>query len=425
MILVLLLFVGNLNLMTQDDLKEKFLQALAFYNQGDYENATSYLETIETLLGKEEFIFKAKVYILFCACYEKMGKRNMAKSFSAKIGQMLESGQIDELPAIKGMEMDDIQSIKRDIMQSVPLLDEEKEPDEYHFKFKEPEPVQPVDQKAVIHYEARKEKKKKFPWIVVAIGVVIVGVVVYFLLNKNKEDEMDIDIPEIDWIYIPAGEFQMGDNFNEGDSDEKPVHPVYLTNYSISKYEISVSQYDAYCLDTGRQTLSNEFYLQSWQKDQPAFYISWMEANAFCQWMSQKTGENIHLPTEAQWERAARGTIQNRYPWGNSSPDCSFVNFAGCNRGIQFVFNFPAGATATGIYQMAGNVWEWCQDYYDPLYYSQSPYQNPQGASSNQYRVLRGGSILSPAGELRSANRFYMNPGQDNLDTGFRIVKEN
>lgn len=427
--LVMLLFLGNLNLSSQNASQEKFSQALELYNQGNYEEATSFLEEVESLLGTEEFIFKAKIYILFCACYEKMDKENLAKAFSAKIHRMLANGQIEELPEISGFDLNAIHIIKRDLMETEveidPLLGEEEEIDEYHFKFKKPEPVKPVDKKAVIQYQGRKEKRKKFPWIAVIVGVVVVGAVIYFLLNKKDQDDIDIEAPEIEWVYIPSGEFPMGDNFNEGDSDEIPVHKVYLDDYYISKYEISVSQYDGFCMDTGRQTLSNEFYLKPWQKDYAAIYISWEEANAFCQWLSQKTGENIHLPTEAQWERAARGTNQNRYSWGNSPPNCDLVSFLDCGRVVGNVYNYGAGATPGGIYQMTGNVWEWCQDYYSPTYYSQSPYQNPQGPTSGIYRVLRGGSCLSPASDIRSANRRPKDPDEEDYDYGFRIVKEN
>jgi formylglycine-generating enzyme required for sulfatase activity len=427
--LVMLLFLGNLNLSSQNAKQEKFSQALKLYNQGNYEEATSFLEEAENLVETEEFIFKAKIYIIFCACYEKMGKENLARVFSAKIQRMLDSGQIKELPEISGFDLNAIHIIKKALMESEekidPILDEEEEIDEYHFKFKKPDPVKPVDKKAVIQYQGRKEKRKKFPWIAVIAGVIIVGVVIYFLLNKKNKDDIDIEAPEIEWIHIPAGEFQMGDNFNEGDSDETPVHEVYLDDYYISKYEISVSQYDRFCMDTNRQTLSNEYYLRTYQLDYAAFYVTWEEANAFCQWLSQKTGGNIHLPTEAQWERAARGANQNRYPWGNSPPNCDLANFVDCGRGVYYVYNYDAGATPGGIYQMAGNVWEWCQDYYSPTYYSQSPYQNPQGATSGLYRVMRGGSFKSPASEIRSANRFFENPSDDDYDIGFRIVKEN
>lgn len=428
-ILVMLLFLGNLNLSSQNTKQEKFSQALKLYNQGNYEEATSFLEEAENLLGTEEFIFKAKIYILFCACYEKMDKENLARAFLAKIQRMLDSGQIEELPEISGFDLNAIQIIKKDIMESEveidPLLDEEEEIDEYHFKFKEPEPVKPVDKKAVIQYQGRKEKRKKFPWIAVIAGVIIVGVVIYFLLNKKDQDDIDIEAPEIEWVYIPSGEFLMGDNFNEGDSDETPVHKVYLDDYYISKYEISVSQYDRFCMDTGRQTLSNEYYLRTYQLDYAAFYISWEKANAFCQWLSQKTGENIRLPTEAQWERAARGTNQNRYPWGNSPPNCDLVNFLDCGRSVHNVFNYGAGATPGGILQMAGNVWEWCRDYYSSTFYSQSPYQNPQGPTSGLYRVIRGGGITSPASDIRSANRRSKGPYEVDYEYGFRIVKEN
>ena len=267
----MLLFLGNLNLSSQNARQEKFSQALKLYNQGNYEDATSFLEEVENLLGTEEFIFKAKIYILFCACYEKMDKENLAKAFSAKIQRMLNSGQIEKLPEISGFDLNAIQIIKRDLMETEveidPILDEEEEIDEYHFKFKEPEPVKPIDKKAVIQYQGRKEKKKKFPWIAVIAGVIIVGVVIYFLLNKKNKDDIDIDAPEIEWVYIPSGEFLMGDNFNEGDSDENPVHKVYLDDYYISRYEISVSQYDQFCRDTGRQTLFAEYYLRTYQKD--------------------------------------------------------------------------------------------------------------------------------------------------------------
>ncbi len=427
--LVMLLFLGNLNLSSQNTRQEKFSQALKLYNQGNYEEATSFLEEVESLLGTEEFIFKTKIYILFCACYEKMDKENLARAFSVKIQRMLDSGQIEELPEISGFDSNAVHIIKKDLMETEvetdPLPGEEEESDEYHFKFKEPEPVKPVDKKAVIQYQGRKEKRKKFPWIAVIAGVIIVGVVIYFLLNKKDQDDIDIEAPEIEWVYIPSGEFLMGDNFNEGDSDETPVHNVYLDDYYISKYEISVSQYDRFCMDTNRQTLSNEYYLRTYQLDYAAFYISWEEANAFCQWLSQKTGENIRLPTEAQWERAARGTNQNRYPWGNSPPNCDLVSFLDCGRSVHNVFNYGAGATPGGIHQMAGNVWEWCRDYYSSTYYSQSPYQNPQGPTSGVYRVMRGGSISSPASDIRSANRRSKDPYEVNYDYGFRIVKEN
>ena len=425
LLLISLLFFGNMSIQTQNSKGNKFQEALTLYEQDRYDEATSLLEEIEGKLGTEETQLKAKVYMLFAACYEQTGKSNLAGAFLKKIQLMIEAGSLKKFPEIKGIDLKSLDMYKEIIgIYQDETKPPEQEPDEYHFKFKEPDPIKPFDKKAVIHYEARKEKRKKFPWIAVIVGVVIVGVVIYFLLNKKDQDDIDIEAPEIEWVYVPAGEFKMGDNFNEGDSDETPVHKVYLGDYYISKYEISVSQYDQFCMDTDRQTLFTKYYLKTYQLDYAAIYVSWEEASAYCQWLSQKTGENIHLPTEAQWERAARGTNQNRYPWGNSPPNCNLVNFLNCGFGVSNVYNLGAGATPSGIYQMAGNVWEWCQDYYSPTYYSQSPYQNPQGPTNGVYRVMRGGSITSQASDIRSANRRPKDPDEDNYDNGFRIVKE-
>jgi formylglycine-generating enzyme required for sulfatase activity len=235
----------------------------------------------------------------------------------------------------------------------------------------------------------------------------------------------DTDVLNIEWIRVPAGEFLMGDNFGDGAERERPVHAVYLSNYLISKYEVTFDQFDAYCEETGYPKPPDAGYGRG---SRPAINISWYAAQGFCDWLSGKTGKNIHLPTEAQWEKAARGTDQRRYPWGNALISCALANCIDCNGKTMPVGSYPSGVSPYGVHDMAGNVYEWCQDWFSPIYYSESPYYNPQGPLE-QYpdlsynRVMRGGSCCDPRHHCRSYQRPWSPPPDmiyDNI--GFRIV---
>jgi formylglycine-generating enzyme required for sulfatase activity len=226
----------------------------------------------------------------------------------------------------------------------------------------------------------------------------------------------------IDWIDIPAGEFLMGDNFREGWPEERPVHKVYLDAYKVSKYEVTFEQYDIFCDNTGRSKPNDE----GWGRgNRPVIHVSWHDGNDFCTWLSQKTGENIHLPTEAQWEKAARGTGQRMYPWGNNRPSCSIVNFNNCQGRTMPVGSYPQGVCPYGAYDMGGNVWEWCQDWYDEDYYSYSPYSNPQGPTTGSLRIARGGDWPNDAFWCRTTYRKPHHPPGIKLNSlGFRLARD-
>ncbi len=228
-------------------------------------------------------------------------------------------------------------------------------------------------------------------------------------------------ISEIEWVKILAGNFEMGDNFNEGDADELPVHTVYLDTYYISKYEVTFEQYDKFCEATGRSKPSDYYWGRG---DRPVIDVSWDDAKAFCDWLSGITGQNIHLPTEAQWEKAARGTDQRRYPWGNGSPNSSLANYSNNVGKTMPVGSYPSGRSLYGIHDMAGNVWEWCFDWYDANYYSISPTNNPQGPLSGSDKVARGGGWNFPAYCIRSAYRYSPFPTFKDHRIGFRICKD-
>ena len=223
----------------------------------------------------------------------------------------------------------------------------------------------------------------------------------------------------VEWINIPAGEFVMGDHHNEGDPDEKPLHTVHLDSYSISMYEVTFEQYDAFCDDTGRPKPSDD----GWGRgNMPAINVSWTDATEYCEWLSGKTGRNMKLPTEAQWEKAAAGTDQRMYPWGNNEPNASLCNYNNNVGRTQPVGSYPAGISPYGVHDMAGNVWEWCSDWYSDTYYSVSPTNNPEGPSTGINRVTRGGSWSRREHNIRTSNRNENSVSFIKNNLGFRLV---
>lgn len=276
-------------------------------------------------------------------------------------------------------------------------------------------------EKVIAKEKPRKKKKKKFPVLLVLGGVVVVTAAV-LLLKKKKDSENNYDTRElgIQWVDIPAGEFLMGDNFGDGWTDEQPVHAVYLDAYKISKYEITFEQYDTFCDDTGRNKPDDAGYGRG---NRPVVNVTWDDANAFCDWLSQKTGKNIHLPSEAQWEKAARGTDQRKYPWGNDDPSCDMTNYNNCIGRTMPVGSFASDASPYGVYDMAGNTYEWCSDWYDASYYANSPANNPTGPFSSSRRVHRGGAWNSDPHHARSIDRDNTFPSIFSSLLGFRIAQ--
>ena len=236
----------------------------------------------------------------------------------------------------------------------------------------------------------------------------------------REEDGMEM-------VYVPAGEFEMGSE--SGVSDEKPVHTVYLDAYRIDKYEVSNAQY-AKCVAAGdctkpmytnSSTRSNYFGNPEYDH-YPVTNVSWHQANTYCQWAG---GD---LPTEAQWEKAARGTDGRTYPWGNESPTCQLTNFnngtyenpAHCKGDTSLVSDSESGASPYGALNMAANVSEWVRDWYGP--YQSGDTQNPEGPSSGTARVIRGGSWFSYYRVIRATYRVGGNPADADCVFGFRCV---
>lgn len=237
-------------------------------------------------------------------------------------------------------------------------------------------------------------------------------------IYSPKIKEQNTLMPEM--VFVEGGSFNMGSD--AGLLHEKPIHKITLNSFYIGKYEITVGQYRAYCKDTGR-TLPG---LPDWAKNNnfPISRVNHYDAIAYCKWLSDKTGNYYRLPTEAEWEFAAKGGLNtNNYIYSGSNISKEVAWYEGepvKNRKIQVVGRkLP---NELGIYDMSGNMWEWCNDWYDANYYAISPVLNPIGASKGTSRVLRGGSWNYEATYCRVTDRMSLAPDDLNLIYGFRVV---
>jgi formylglycine-generating enzyme required for sulfatase activity len=221
-------------------------------------------------------------------------------------------------------------------------------------------------------------------------------------------------------LYVSAREFTMGSN--DGDSDEKPQHTVYLGAFWIDQTEVTNAMY-AKCVKasacqapSSTKSVTHDSYYGNAQFDSyPVVNVSWNDATAYCQWAGRD------LPTEAQWEKAARGDDQRTYPWGLETPEANRLNF---NRNVgdtTTVGKYPEGASPYGALDMAGNVWEWVADRHGS--YPSSPSSNPTGPTSGDTRVLRGGSWYYGASYVRASSRVGVDPGDRDVSIGFRCAR--
>jgi formylglycine-generating enzyme required for sulfatase activity len=232
-------------------------------------------------------------------------------------------------------------------------------------------------------------------------------------------EALQTDPRDVPMALVPAGEFTMGSTLK---ADEKPVHRVYLNAFSMDKYAVTVGQYAKYVEATGMEAPPEWDIMNHPQHlNRPVVNISWSDAATYCKWAGKR------LPTEAEWEKAARGTDGRLYPWGNEAPTRLHANFGkkewANHMALVPVGMFELGKSPYGIYDMAGNVWEWVNDWYDHDYYKKSPTKSPQGPTTGKSKVVRGGNWLYLEESLRSSFRFNADPSGRLFGYGFRCAK--
>ena len=227
-------------------------------------------------------------------------------------------------------------------------------------------------------------------------------------------------------VYVEGGTFQMGATSEQGsdaDGDEKPVHSVTLDSYYIGECEVTQAQWEKVMGTTlSQQQRKSDFDwgLVGVGDNYPMYYVSWHDAQAFCEKLSQLTGRTYKLPTEAQWEYAARGGNKSHGYKYSGSNNLSSVAWYDSNSSSQTHAVKQKQPNELGLYDMSGNVWEWCRDWYGD--YTSSSQRNPHGPSSGSFRVLRGGSWLYDAQYCRVSIRFSITPSFSCYNYGFRVV---
>jgi len=205
---------------------------------------------------------------------------------------------------------------------------------------------------------------------------------------------------------------------NNGYDKEKPVHSITVSDFNISKTEVTFEQYDVFCDATGSDKPDDE----GWGRgDRPVINVSWYDAVAFCGWMKSATGKTYRLPTEAEWEYAARGGNKSKGYEYSGSNDFDAVGWAEDNSGDKTHPVAQKQPNELGLYDMSGNVREWCSDWYDEDYYSSSPQTDPQGPIRGSSRVKRGGDY-DYISLCRVAHRTEFVPGYGFNGDGFRLV---
>ena len=248
---------------------------------------------------------------------------------------------------------------------------------------------------------------------------------------------------EASMVYVLAGEFIMGsdpgmDPYFWG--AESPSHTVYVDAFWLYQTEVTNAMY-AQCVEAGscnlpKQTNTStgaDYYSNSSYADYPVIHVTWYQARDYCTWVGGR------LPTEAEWEKAARGDDGRLFPWGNSYPSSSQANLCdqGCSNSGERVSalddgyaetspvgNYPAGASPYGALDMAGNVWEWVADWHQVGYYANSPYENPQGPAGGERKGMRGGSWFNGVDGVRAVARASRKPNDSFYSVGFRCVMD-
>ena len=254
-------------------------------------------------------------------------------------------------------------------------------------------------------------------------------------ISRAAGEEVLVTVASKEMILIPAGDFIMGSPEGLGNDDEHPQHTVYLDDFFISKYEVTSEQYTEFLnaigenddgtghalvnIDIVHIKCKNGIYkaVKGWE-DHPVVGVTWYGAKAYAEWAGGR------LPTEAEWEKAARGKDGREWPWGNLWEIGKCNSWESGVHATTPVGSYPLGKSPYGVHDLIGNVYEWLADWYQADYYEISPLRNPKGSDSGVFRILRGGSWAELEDKCRPSVRFGQLPTSADADFGFRIVRD-
>ncbi len=233
------------------------------------------------------------------------------------------------------------------------------------------------------------------------------------------------ELDPVPMVTIPAGPFKMGSVEGKGRDDERPQRDVHLEAFAIDQVEVTNERYLAFVKATGHRNPPNPYgtgalFSAKGIEHLPVVQVTWYDANAYCSWAKKR------LPTEAEWEKAARGTDGRLYPWGNEPPSTRRAIFDlewNGEKTMRPVGTMPEGDSPYGVKDMSGNAREWVEDWYDPEYYKNAPDRNPKGPAKGVVRSIRGGSWHSPTWDIGAASRGRGGFALQTHGTGFRCAR--
>jgi len=237
-------------------------------------------------------------------------------------------------------------------------------------------------------------------------------------IRKQEKEKSNVLTNPPDMVFVEGGNFLMGSE--DGEPEEQPIHKVAVSSFYIARYEVTVAQYREFCRETGRAMPETPKW--GWHDASPIVNVSWNDAQAYCKWLAQKTGQPYRLPTEAEWEFAARGGVKTkkfRFAGSNNLDEVGWYDKNADRKTHPVGEKMP---NELGIYDMSGNTWEWVNDWFDSDYYAKSPKKDPQGPPRGSMRVMRSGSWINYEGDNRIAIRISNLPNETGPFFGFRVA---
>lgn len=267
-----------------------------------------------------------------------------------------------------------------------------------------------------VHRRVLERRRARFKWAAIAAGVVLTAALAYYFMSRNPTNASRDGTP---MVLVPAGEFEMGDGIYG------PLRHVYVSAFYMDAYEITTAQYAQFLAVNDAVGPPDYWDTVERPRDDklPVIGVSWDDADAYCRWAGKR------LPTEAEWEKAARGTDSRTYPWGDDEPTPEHVNFLNEAEdaypdGLHAVGGHPLGKSAYGTFDQAGNAAEWTFDWFAESFDRRNDSRNPRGPATGESKVLRGGGWREPAERMLVARRMAARPDLRTDDLGFRCARD-